>query len=119
MRAQFTLGPVDLKVCRKYGKGKDSVTKEARAVAPELTGKLAIQVLSDSTTNLLSFRINRPAIVQVDGTIRKTNKLGKSNNNFMERSIGRFSPVLSRKLSIATTNILALVNQKLAKKSIK
>lgn len=107
MRAQFTLGPVDLKVNRKFGKGKDAVTKEARAVSPELTGKLAIQVAASGKAKMTSFRINRPAIVQVEGSLRKSTKGGKSDNNFMERSIARFSPVASKKLKIASREILS------------
>ncbi|KAK7070550.1 hypothetical protein SK128_015655 [Halocaridina rubra] len=106
MKAKFVLGPVDLSVSRKFGSGKSSITKEAKAISPELTGKMSINIDKKGKAKLTSFRINKPAIVEVEGSIRKEEKGGKHDNNFMENSIGRYSPIVTKKLKAALREIL-------------
>ncbi|XP_068228826.1 cylicin-2-like [Palaemon carinicauda] len=107
LRTAITLGPVELSLNRKFGKGMSATTKEARAISPELTGKLYIQVAESGKVKVSKFYVARPAIVQVDGTLHKTEKDGKKDNNFMENSLNRISPIASHKLMVASRKILS------------
>jgi len=112
MRARFKLGPVDLKVSRKYGSGKNTEQRDARAVSPELTGKLSIRVADSGVARVLNMRVNRPNIVHTEGTLRKDNKSGKQNNNIMEKSINKFAPLAAKKLRSASMKILQASSSK-------
>ncbi|XP_068228830.1 cylicin-2-like [Palaemon carinicauda] len=108
LRAKFSLGPVELSMNRKFGQGKSAITKEAKATTPEITGKLAIQVAQNGKAKVTNFMIARPSIVQVDGTLHKTDKGGKNDNNFLENSLNRVTPIASQKLKIASRKILSV-----------
>merc|ERR1712198_14306 len=44
LRSDFKLGPVNLKVNRKFGTGKKAIVRTATATTPELTGKMSLYV---------------------------------------------------------------------------
>merc|ERR1712002_136240 len=111
IKADFRMGPVDLSVTRKYGKGKDAETRAARAQSPELEGKIAIKIYKTGKARVAEFKLKRPAIVQVDGTLSKAEKR-TSKNNFMENSLGKFAPVAAQKLKFASRDVLQAAEPK-------
>lgn len=111
LRSDFKLGPVNLKVNRKFGTGKKAIVRTATATAPELTGKMHLYVSSKGRTKITKFNIARPAVVHTDGSLNKD--LQRSgNNNFMENSISRIVPVAAKKLKLAARAVLEATESK-------
>merc|ERR1712168_884197 len=111
IKCDFRMGPIDLKVSRKFGKGKEAETRQARAASPEMEGRIAIRITASGKAMVSAFRIKRPSIVQVEGTLARTEK-GTSKNNFMENSISRFAPVAAQKLKLASRAVLKVAEPK-------
>ncbi|XP_047480840.1 uncharacterized protein LOC125033405 [Penaeus chinensis] len=105
IKADFLMGPVDLKVSRKYGDGKDAVVRNARATSPQLEGKITIKLSPKGRAKVSAFTVKKPAIVKVDGSLSKSER-DSSNNNFLENSIGKFAPYAAQKLKLAGRAVL-------------
>ncbi|XP_027210702.2 uncharacterized protein [Penaeus vannamei] len=105
IKANFRMGPIDLKVSRKFGKGKDAVTRNARAGSPQLEGRIAIKISPNGRAKVSAFKVKKPAIVKVDGNLSRADK-DSTNNNFMENSIGKFAPYAAQKLKLASRAVL-------------
>ncbi|XP_063877756.1 cylicin-2-like [Scylla paramamosain] len=106
IRSQFALGPVGLSVERKFGYGRDAVSRTARATSPELRGKMSILVSADGRARVSNFHIAKPSIVRVEGSLHKEVKTG-ADNNFMENSLNRITPFASKRLMASARSILA------------
>ncbi|XP_042241361.1 pre-mRNA-splicing factor CWC25-like [Homarus americanus] len=108
IRSMFTLGPVDLKLTRKFGFGKDAITRNAKATSPSLKGRMHIFVSADGTAKVTKLHVAKPAIVTVDGSLSKETRSDRDDNNFMEKSIGKVTPVATKKLKQAIRDVLSV-----------
>lgn len=106
LRSEFKIGPVSLKVNRKFGNGKDAIVKSASAESPELTGKMHLLVAANGKAKITKFNILKPSVVTTSGSlVAKKGKLD-INNNFLENSIGRIVPHAAKKLKLAARGVL-------------
>jgi len=112
LRSAFTIGPVDLKINRKFGSGKDAVVRSATASAPELTGQMNLYVAANGKAQITKFTIARPSVVTTSGNLNKDENKRSGNNNFMEMSIARSTPLAAKKLKLAARDVLQATESK-------
>merc|ERR1712168_1241572 len=112
LRSAFTIGPVDLNIKRKYGSGKDAVVRSATASAPELTGQMNLYVAANGKAKITKFTIARPSVVTTSGGLYKDENKRSGNNNFMEMSIARSTPLAAKKLKLAARDVLQATESK-------
>jgi len=112
LRSDFKIGPVSLKVNRKFGSGKDADVRTATASSPELLGKMHLYVAADGKAKITRFNIIKPSVVTTSGSLSKDENKRSGNNNFMESSIGRITPFAAKKLKLAARDVLQATESK-------
>jgi len=112
LRTDFSMGPVSLKVNRRFGSGKNALVRSAEANSPQLTGKMHIAVAANGKAKITRFKINRPSVVTTKDCLTKDGNCARKGNNFMENSIGRIAPMAAKKLKLTARDVLRATETK-------
>jgi len=65
-----------------------------------------LAVAKNGKAKITKFNIVRPAVVTVDGTLEKDQTKLRTENNFLEKSIGRMTPFAAKKLKLLARAVL-------------
>ncbi|CAL4140021.1 unnamed protein product, partial [Meganyctiphanes norvegica] len=112
LRTDFKIGPVNLKVNRRFGSGKSAEVRSATATSPELTGRMHLAVAANGKATITKFTIAKPSVVTTSGSLNRDQNKRGARNNFMEVSIGRATPFAAKKLKLAARAVLQATESK-------
>ncbi|CAL4139216.1 unnamed protein product, partial [Meganyctiphanes norvegica] len=107
VKTDLVTGPVNLKVTRIFGTGKEAITRIGNAASPQMKGSMVITLdAPGKKQKITKFQILRPSIVTTHGSLTKEPSKRKDNNNFLENTLPRVTPVVTKKLMLVAKDVL-------------